>query len=89
MDTNRKQPHRVFEKTKERYGQMMESYASDKKNHNPIETDFQELESIRQQSRDREEKRRFIFRFVTGIFAMIFLYVFLRLINSDLMSILY
>ena len=62
MDTNHKQPHRVFEKTKERYGQMMESYATDKKNHNPIETDFQELESIRQQSRDREEKRKIHFQ---------------------------
>jgi hypothetical protein len=89
MDINRRQPHRVFEKTKERYGEMMESYARHRQKPDHSETDFKKLEEIRQESRNKEEKRRIVFRFVTGLFALIFLYVFLRLVNSDIISILY
>ena len=89
MDTNRRQPHKAFEKTKRYYGEMMESYARNRPRKNPSETELEALEQMRQERRSKEEKRRIAFRFITGIFALIFLYVLLHLVNSGVMSFVY
>ena len=90
MDIKRNSPRNFFGRTKAMFGERMEDYARTARESYPNDqTNFEELEQFRQEKRDSEDKRKFIFRIATVLFGLIFLYVFLRLAARDILTIFY
>lgn len=80
---------KFFAKTRRVYGERMEDYGRKSKKIHPTASQLEQLEVYRQKNRDLDQKRKIIFRITTVLFGLIFLYVFLRLAASDIVSIFY
>ena len=66
MDIKRNSPRDFFGRTKAMFGERMEDYARTARESYPNDqTNFEELEQFRQEKRDSEDKRKFIFRIAT------------------------
>jgi hypothetical protein len=78
-------PKRFFGRSKDRFGEMMEDSHIQRKERSEIDTDFDEIENMRQQVRTRDNHRQLIYRVLSGIGMMIFIYVFLKLAADNIM----
>jgi hypothetical protein len=86
MKSRYSQKVEIFERTKKKYGEFMEDYGS-RKSKDHSQTDFDELESIRNNSRKENFRYQFIFRIMTGIGVILFIYFFLSLAGQDISAI--
>ncbi|MFY0687114.1 MAG: hypothetical protein JXQ90_08120 [Cyclobacteriaceae bacterium] len=82
-------PKRFFGRSKDRFGEMMEDSKIQRRDRNEIETDFDGIEHMRQHVRSRDNYRQLIYRVLSGIGAVVFIYFFLKLAADDLFEIFY
>jgi hypothetical protein len=88
MQTRFHNPRKFFERTKDRYGQLMEEYHSQQSICNRT-TDFNELEQLRNQSRTSELRYDRLYQFILSGGLLAFIYYFLKLAQHDLANIFY
>lgn len=88
MDSRFHHPKKFFQKTKDRFGPLMEEYHTRVHTENRL-TDFAELEELRNQSRTAESRYDLIYQFFLSGGVLLFIYYFLKLAQEDLVYFFY